>query len=130
MTSIQYASLAEVNAAIDTLLRPVGVTACEYMATYCQEWAFPHHHADFIPWTRRTDGAIIADAAAFLARADELEKVAATQFNDYVHFVAAHDHAVFIDAAAFRAAMAPLLHARAELVLALQRVAAAAMLSA
>ena len=68
-------------------------------------------------------------AAEFLARADELEKVGKPVFEiGRLSQYGAHEHAVFLDAAAFNAAMAPLLRARAELVLAMKRAEAAAVL--
>ena len=129
-----YASLAEVDAAIDTLLAPVGVTAREYMAHYPHSWAFIHPSTGAVPWPYRTDGVIIANAAEFLARADEVEKVETSlpqmlgRLAQYANFIGAHEHAVFLDAAAFNAAMAPLLRARAELVLAMKRAEAAAVM--
>ena len=131
-----YASLAEVDAAIDTLLAPVGVTAREYMAHYPHSWAFIHPSTGAVPWPYRTDGVIIANAAEFLARADEVETIGAPlpqiyqRLSAYANFIGAHEHAVFLDAAAFNAAMAPLLRARAALVLAMKRAEAAAVLSA
>ena len=127
-----YASLAEVDAAIDTLLAPVGVTAREYMA-HCQSWACIHPITGVVALPKRKDGVPIVDAAEFLARADELEKVGKPGFesgrlSQYANFIGAHEHAVFLDAAAFNAAMAPLLRARAELVLAMKRAEAAAVL--
>ena len=130
-----YASLAEVDAAIDTLLAPVGVTAREYVARY-QSWAFIHPSTGVVAWPYRTDGVPIVNAADFLARADEVEKVETSlphmcqRLGEYARFVGAHEHAVFLDAAAFNAAMAPLLRARAALVLAIKRAEAAAVLSA
>ena len=124
-----YASLAEVDAAIDTLLAPVGVTAREYVARNQQNWAFIHPSTGVVAWPYRTDGVPIVNAADFLARADKLEKVGAPAFDDgrlgeYANFLGAHEHAFFLDAAAFNAAMAPLLRARAALVLAMKRAEA------
>ena len=131
-----YASLAEVDAAIDTLLAPVGVTAREYMAHHQQIWAFIHPRTGVVAWPYRTDGVPIANAARFLVRADEVEKVETSlpqmlgRLDEYANFIGTHEHAVFLDAVAFNAAMAPLLRARAALVLAMKRAEAAAVLPA
>ena len=129
-----YASLAEVDAAIDTLLAPVGVTAREYMAYY-QSWAYVHPITGVVGWPSRKDGVRIVNAAQFLARANELEKVGKPgleggRLSEYANFIGTNEHAVFLDAAAFNAAMAPLLRARAALVLAMKRAEAAAVLPA
>ena len=129
-----YASLAEVDAAIDTLLRPVGATVREYIAHH-NNWAFIHPSTGVVKWPHRTDGVPIVNAADFLAQANELEKVGKPGFENgrllqYANFIGTHEHVVFLDAAAFNAAMAPLLRARAELVLAMKRAEAAAVLPA
>ena len=105
------------------------------MAHHPQSWAYIHPITGAVPWPARKDGAPIVNAADFLARADKLEKVGAPAFDDgrldeYANFLGAHEHAFFLDAAAFNAAMAPLLRARAALVLAIKRAEAAAVLSA
>ena len=93
------------------------------MAHHPQSWAYIHPITGAVPWPTWKDGVIIANAAEFLARADEVEKVGAPAFESgrlaqYANFVGAHEHAVFLDAAAFNAAMAPLLRARADCVFA------------